>query len=91
MFKLAYGLQNNILVTADFHAVLSDFGLSQVIGDLVGSSTSTTSTIAGSIRWQAPELVLEDENSQIMQLSFSSDIWAFGCTAYEVRSQVSTL
>lgn len=77
-------MQNNVLVTADFHAVLTDFGLSQVIGDLVGSSASTTNTIAGSVRWQAPELVLEDENNQTIRLSFSSDIWAFACTAYEV-------
>jgi len=75
---------NNVLVTEDFHAVLSDFGLSRVIGDLVGPSANTTGAIGGSVRWQAPELVLEDENVPNIRPNFSSDIWAFACTAYEL-------
>jgi len=75
---------SNVLVTEDCHAVLSDFGLSQVIGDLVGPSASTTNNVGGSVRWQAPELVLEDENIQGFRLTFNSDIWAFACTAYEL-------
>jgi serine/threonine protein kinase len=79
-------LQNNVLITRSGCAVLTDFGLSQVIDDLIGPSGNTTSTIQGSVRWQAPELVLDDDN-QKLQLTFSSDVWSFGCTAYEVHGQ----
>jgi len=77
-------LQNNVLVTRACRAVLTDFGLSQVIEDLIGPSGNTTTTVPGSIRWQAPEIVLDDENNQKVQLTFNSDVWSFGCTAYEV-------
>jgi serine/threonine protein kinase len=43
--------------------------------------------VQGSIRWQAPEIVLDDENNQKLQLTFASDVWSFGCTAYEVGRQ----
>lgn len=73
-----------MLVTDGHRGVLTDFGLSKVIEDLVGSSGNTTNSIDGSVRWQAPELVLDDDG-EIVRLTFSSDIWAFACTAYEVR------
>lgn len=81
-------MQNNVLVAGDCHAVLSDFGLSQVIDDLVGPSGNTTSTLQGSIRWQAPELMLDDESNQTLRLTFSSDVWSFACTAYEVGGYI---
>lgn len=59
-------------------ACLCDFGLS-VIQD--GTSNGfTTSEFAGSWRYLAPEL-LEDETR-----TFSTDIFAYGCTCVEVRS-----
>jgi serine/threonine protein kinase len=81
---LTVTMQNNVLITRAGHAVLTDFGLSQVIEDLSGPSGNTTTTIPGTVRWQAPELVMDDENDQKLQLTFSSDVWAFACTAYEV-------
>ena len=80
-------MQNNVLITRACHAVLTDFGLSQVIDDLRGPSGNTTTMVQGSIRWQAPEIVLDDEDNQKLQLTFASDVWSFACTAYEVCRQ----
>jgi len=76
--------KNNVLITDTYHAVLTDFGLSQVIEDLIGPSGNTTSMCQGTVRWMAPELVLDDENNEMLRLTFGSDVWSFGCTAYEV-------
>lgn len=68
-------------MTDDGHAVLSDFGLSQVIEDLVGPTGYTPSSPeVGPLRWQAPEFVEDEE----CQLGLETDVWSFGCTAYEV-------
>jgi len=73
---------NNILITDDGRAALSDFGLSQVIGDLVGPTGITPSTQAGPIRWQSPEIVMDVSETSRPQLP--GDVWSFGCTAYEL-------
>jgi serine/threonine protein kinase len=84
--------QNNVLITDDHHAVLSDFGLSKVIDELVTSTGNVTSTQGGCVRWQAPELVvvgnadLDDQLTPARSVTRVSDVWSFGCTAYEVRS-----
>ena len=80
--------QSNILITDEGRAVLTDFGLSRVT-ESMGPTGNTTSSAAGSIRWQAPELFLElnyDAPLPIMlkRRTKASDVWAFGCTVYEV-------
>ncbi|KDQ59255.1 hypothetical protein JAAARDRAFT_33978 [Jaapia argillacea MUCL 33604] len=79
---------HNILISDDGHAVLSDFGLSRVVQDLGGSpSGNTTGSLAGSVRWAAPELLEsgEDEDS-LPRHTLATDIWAFACTAFELSS-----
>lgn len=79
--ELTPSTKNNVLVTDDGTAVLSDFGLSQVIGDILDRPVGLTpSNFPGPTRWQAPEL-LEDESCQP---GLRTDVWGFGCTAYEV-------
>ncbi|KIK64047.1 hypothetical protein GYMLUDRAFT_162160 [Collybiopsis luxurians FD-317 M1] len=74
---------NNILITDDGRATLSDFGLSQVIEDLVGPTGITPScTEAGPIRWQSPEFLMD--TSEIFRPQLPGDVWSFGCTAYEL-------
>ncbi|KAE9392999.1 kinase-like protein [Gymnopus androsaceus JB14] len=74
---------NNILITDDGRAALSDFGLSQVIEDLVGPTGITPSnTEAGPIRWQSPEFLMDVSETSRPQLP--GDVWSFGCTAYEL-------
>lgn len=71
-----------MLITDDGSAVLSDFGLSQVIEDLLDRPAGYTPSNSGyaPLRWQAPELQ-DDESCQPM---LETDVWSFGCTAYEV-------
>ncbi|KAL0959123.1 hypothetical protein HGRIS_014417 [Hohenbuehelia grisea] len=72
---------NNILITDDGRAALSDFGLSQVIEDLMGPTGFTPSCPEGGpVRWQAPEFI-QDET---WRPRLSADVWSFGCTAYEL-------
>ncbi|KAJ7595485.1 kinase-like domain-containing protein [Mycena floridula] len=74
---------NNVLIANDGHAVLSDFGLSQVLEELVGPTGWTlTNPDSGPLRWQAPELLMDDS----CPLNAAADVWSFGCTAYELLS-----
>ena len=44
--------------------------------------------MSGTLFWQAPEIIIISP-SDLIPLSFktkSSDVWAFGCTAFEVRT-----
>ncbi|KAJ3821097.1 kinase-like domain-containing protein, partial [Lentinula raphanica] len=76
---------NNILIADDGHAILSDFGLSQVIEDLVGPTGITPSVFeAGPIRWQSPEFLMDVSETCRPQLP--NDVWSFGCTAYELST-----
>jgi serine/threonine protein kinase len=52
---------------------LSDFGLSRVLHEVRGMTTS--SELAGSLRWMSPELLHDDSG-----VSVSSDVWAYGMT-----------
>ncbi|KXN87373.1 hypothetical protein AN958_08895 [Leucoagaricus sp. SymC.cos] len=68
----------NVLVSQQIRAILTDFGISRFHAtDL----TSTSSGDSGTIRWMAPELVAEDGT---IRTTKESDIWAFGCTCFEV-------
>ncbi|KZT20454.1 kinase-like protein [Neolentinus lepideus HHB14362 ss-1] len=77
---------NNILIADDGHAVLSDFGLSRIVEDLVGPTGNTTSTAGGTIRWMAPELVNAGEDIFEVRPTLRSDVWSFGCTSYELMT-----
>ncbi|KXN82689.1 Ephrin type-A receptor 2 [Leucoagaricus sp. SymC.cos] len=65
----------NILVSNTGHAMLADFGISQI---MVSASIQSQSGI-GTWRWMAPELLV-----QSAPFTKESDVWAFGCTCYEV-------
>lgn len=70
-----------MLITDDGRGALCDFGLSKVIEDL-GRPTGLTlsSPDVGPIRWQPPEF-LEDIDEPA---TLTSDVWSYGCTAFEV-------
>lgn len=63
------------------HAKLIDFGLSRVLDAVVGPSGLTRSTISFSIRWSAPELIL-DNNAQV---TTATDVYALASTVLQVR------
>lgn len=80
--SLLMSIQANVLINNKLDAVLCDFGLAKFINDSDTPSGLTTSrTIKGSIRYMSPELVVENDAKHTL----ASDIWAWGCTAFEVR------
>ncbi|KAG8926262.1 hypothetical protein FRC00_003063 [Tulasnella sp. 408] len=69
----------NVLISDKPDAVLCDFGLATFnSGDPSGLTTSRT--IKGATRYMSPELFDDDESKHTLE----SDIWAWGCTIFEV-------
>ncbi|KIO28627.1 hypothetical protein M407DRAFT_71576, partial [Tulasnella calospora MUT 4182] len=66
---------NNVLISADGHALICDFGLAKH----VSSRTSTAIRGAGTLLWQSPELLMDSSRR-----TFQSDVYAFGMTIYEI-------
>ncbi|PPR05804.1 hypothetical protein CVT26_010154 [Gymnopilus dilepis] len=72
---------NNVLITDEGRAAICDFGLSKVLEDLgCPSGFSLSNPGIGPLRWLAPELMEDDEQPAIP----ASDVWSFGCTAFEL-------
>ncbi|KIJ69631.1 hypothetical protein HYDPIDRAFT_36655 [Hydnomerulius pinastri MD-312] len=71
---------NNLLVSEEGTVSLSDFGLTQVLTDVVGKEAMVTLTNTSSIRWHAPELNSGDETEPTMY----SDVFSFGMTILEL-------
>ncbi|KIK64865.1 hypothetical protein GYMLUDRAFT_258826, partial [Collybiopsis luxurians FD-317 M1] len=74
----------NILVTADLHCCLADFGLSVVSTESQIWSTAATTNVRGATRWMAPELQIPDSADKLASSSLSTDVYAFGCTIIEI-------
>ena len=74
-------LQSNIFISATGDAVISDFGLSEMVIEDSNEYFSTSWYAAGSQRWMAPELL--DGTSKTV--TKASDIYAFGMTALVSR------
>ncbi|RXW18016.1 hypothetical protein EST38_g7838 [Candolleomyces aberdarensis] len=78
----------NILVDSQGRACIADLGLSRLTDAHILTWTSIQSTLApwGTLHWQAPELLsaqLQDQERIPPPTAFS-DMYAFGCLAYEV-------
>ncbi|KAG2126827.1 kinase-like domain-containing protein [Suillus clintonianus] len=73
---------NNVLLNDDKRAILTDFGLSTMLGDITGSPYLQRSCAqAGVIRYSAPELLKESTRPDPR-----SDIYSFGCLTLKVLS-----
>ncbi|EIN08306.1 kinase-like protein, partial [Punctularia strigosozonata HHB-11173 SS5] len=66
----------NVLIDADGHAKITDFGLSIMISN----SVQTKASVAGAQRWMAPELLAQEDP----QFSKASDAWSFACVCIEL-------
>jgi serine/threonine protein kinase len=65
-----------------------DFGLSYFAE--TSNATCGESLPAGTLRFMAPELIHPDNDSEPKR-TFASDIYAFGCVAYQVINISPTL
>ncbi|KAF9455773.1 hypothetical protein BDZ94DRAFT_1205430 [Collybia nuda] len=73
----------NILVNSSGIACLADFGLSAITDPqiLTWTSQSSPASKGGSLRWQAPELL---ENDEDVKNTKASDVYAWSCVCYEI-------
>jgi len=75
----------NILLFEDLNAKISDFGTSK---STTNTSLNTGATGAGTLNWNAPELLaMDDEGDFINCADARSDIWALGLMIFEVSSR----
>ena len=73
--------QVNILITQSGRACLADFGLAAAKGSQsMAVTTAMITRAAGTLRWQAPELLEDDDVCN----SPASDVYAYACVCYEV-------
>ncbi|KAJ7224780.1 kinase-like domain-containing protein [Mycena rebaudengoi] len=71
----------NILITQDWSACLTDFGLTTFTDT---TAATTTSHRAGTIRWMAPELIEPDRFGLPFRRTSETDVYAFACVCLEV-------
>ncbi|PAA52610.1 hypothetical protein BOX15_Mlig024413g1 [Macrostomum lignano] len=76
----------NIVVLADKKRIkLVDFGLSIKLEQSVSHISASNPEPKGTMEFMAPELLAKDDLSS-PHYSKSSDIWAFGCSIYQMAS-----
>ncbi|KAK7036760.1 Serine/threonine-protein kinase tnni3k [Paramarasmius palmivorus] len=74
---------DNILITSQRRACIADFGLSRLTDSRVLAMTSTLALPAGTVRWSAPEILMNGGTH-----TYQSDIYAFACVCYEIYSNL---
>uniref|UniRef100_A0A1I8GSA2 non-specific serine/threonine protein kinase n=1 Tax=Macrostomum lignano TaxID=282301 RepID=A0A1I8GSA2_9PLAT len=77
---------NMIVCLADKRIKLIDFGLSIKLEQAVSHVTASTSSPKGTLNFLAPELLSPDDPAAGPRYSRKSDIWAFGCSVYQMAS-----
>ena len=71
-------------------ALLSDFGLSNVVIDASGPSY-VTSSIGGSVRWAAPEHFHISDGNHVSTVTTHGDIYSYGSVMLQVHMITATL
>jgi serine/threonine protein kinase len=79
------GAKVNILITPSHRACLADFGVASC-KDSTSLVTTFTPT-AGTLRWQAPELLDPELDDASCRATSASDVYAYACVCYEVLSR----
>ena len=76
--------QENVLISSDGRAVLTDFGTTQQL--INAGIVAGERSLQDSIPWSAPELLaLTDEAHAHEVYTKASDVWAFGMVVYVRR------
>ncbi|PAA66964.1 hypothetical protein BOX15_Mlig008650g1 [Macrostomum lignano] len=77
---------SNIIVLEDSRKIkLIDFGLSIILKQSMSHISSSSQYPKGTLNFMAPEL-LGSGGSDSLQYSRQSDIWAFGCSVYQMAT-----
>uniref|UniRef100_A0A1I8HB75 Protein kinase domain-containing protein n=1 Tax=Macrostomum lignano TaxID=282301 RepID=A0A1I8HB75_9PLAT len=77
---------SNMIVRADNTRIkLIDFGLSIKLEQSVSHMSASTQSPKGTLNFMAPELLGAGESDSV-QYSRESDIWAFGCSVFQMAS-----
>ncbi|KAG8885848.1 hypothetical protein FRB98_001561 [Tulasnella sp. 332] len=76
----------NVLISRTFDAALCDFGLAKLLQDCPSSFT-TSNVGMGTLRWCAPELLMEGCEKKTQ----ASDVWAFAALALEINAWPTVL
>lgn len=74
----------NVLIDDDEKAVLTDFGLSVILGGYTNLSVTYTDAKTGSLVWAAPELLLDPTCTKGPDPSPPSDVYSFACLMYMI-------
>ena len=88
-------IKANILIDSRCSARLADFGLTMIIDEATGGSTTGNHGPRGTTRWMAPEMLLPEEygftDDCLRRLpSTGTDIYALGMTVLEVCVSTET-
>lgn len=81
--------QSNIFINENGNARIADFGLSTLLTELGGATFATTFHARGTLRWIAPELLVEPENelqesqSHVLPTTHN-DVYSFGGVMLQV-------
>jgi serine/threonine protein kinase len=82
--------QVNVLISEDRRACLTDFGLATLA--YYTASFTGTSSVRGTLRWMAPELLsAESPDADAGRPSVSADVYALAMVIWEVSANVPVL
>ena len=73
----------NVLITHDYRAKLTDFGLSTIKHD-ISTVSKTGKGIMGTLLWMAPELMKRSPEKH----SFDTDVYSYGIILWEIASRL---
>uniref|UniRef100_A0A1I8J1N4 Protein kinase domain-containing protein n=1 Tax=Macrostomum lignano TaxID=282301 RepID=A0A1I8J1N4_9PLAT len=71
---------SNIMLTHESVIKLIDFGLAK---EIVSAAQGAATYTLGTVHFMAAELLLDDENDRLVYTP-KTDVWAFGCTVFEM-------